>query len=638
MVLIVAAAFVVYGVTLTYPFVWDDGFLIIENRYLSDWSEIGENLSGDFFRKTRDAVRIGYWRPVITISYMIDRAIFDDRPWGFHLANVIMHALASCLVFGVARRLRLPETAALGAALLFAVHPVHVESVAWISGRTDVYCAVFVLAAILLDFDHTRSPSRARRVFSVAATALAVLSKEMALIVPALVALRPALLPSGNEVERGRTRSVFVAALPHAIVVLAYGLVRFGLLGVATVPRAEAIGRSTLFWTSWSGLVEYIRMLVWPAVLSVTPEIDLTSVPTARALAGVAIAATLVAVAWRWRHAHPSAAYALAFFLVALIPLSNFIVPINAPTPYPLAERYLYLPSVGFCLIAAWLVTVALPARIGGGEGAARPDDGRRPARWAAVAGLVLVSAYGARAHVRVRDWKDDLSLFASAVRLTPGETLAHVNYGVALADAGNVDAAEKQFREVLKIEPGHAKAHYNLGNLYREGGELALAEAEYRAALRTKPTHAQSHMNLALVMLATGRIQQAEESLRRANDVLPDNVDAMINLANVLRLLGRGAESIPLYVSALELEPQSAPARLGLAQAELESGRFEDGLERLRALVDDEPDLVEARLSLAIELDRRGRRELAEVEYLEALRLDPDNARVRRRLGLTAD
>ncbi|MDX1388282.1 MAG: tetratricopeptide repeat protein, partial [Acidobacteriota bacterium] len=265
------------------------------------------------------------------------------------------------------------------------------------------------------------------------------------------------------------------------------------------------------------------------------------------------------------------------------------------------------------------------------------PEETRdaRPATWALVVGITLVIALGARASVRVADWRDDLRLFESAVRLTPGESIAHVNYGVALADRGNPAAAEDQFREVLSLDPGNVKAHYNLGNIYRERGDLVAAEAAYRAALRVQPTHAQSHLNLGLVLVATGRTAMALDAFTRADEVLPDHVDAKINRANALRLLDRAGEAAPFFRDALELEPRSWAARLGLAQAELETGRYDQGLERLRGLVTDHPDLVEAHLSMAIELDRRGAYELAEAAYLEVLRLDPGNRKVMLRLGL---
>ena len=637
LLIVALAAVAVYAGTLRYGFIWDDKFLILENRYLREWSELQNNLTSDFFRKTRDTSLIGYWRPLVTFSYMVDRSLFRDQPWGFHLRNVILHALTSCLVLLVARRLPLPRGVPLGAALLFAVHPAHVESVAWISGRTDLLCGLFALAAILLDLEHARSPRLAKRVGSVLATTLALLSKEMGVVLPGVIALRALLLPGDAERDQGRLRSAVRSTLPHAVVLLAYVVVRFWILGVAThQPHWASVGRSVLFWTWWNGFLEYMRVLVWPAMLSVIIEIrHETSVSSISVFAGMALLAGLILAAWRARRSSPGLSFALGCFLLWLIPLTNFLMPINAPTASPFAwsERFLYLPSMGFCLAAAWLLLSGLPAWIVRVTGKERHL--KHPPTWAIGLFVAVTAAAGIRAAVRTGEWKDDLSLFGSAVRYAPRASLARLNYGVALANLGRLEEAEVQYLAALELKPLEYRAHYDLGNLYRERGELARAESEYRTALRIRADHAQSSLNLGLALHATGRIQEALEAFTRADELLPGHADAKVNRANVLRLLKRSQSAIPLYKEALALEPTLAPARLGLAQAYFETGRAGEGERILRRLLEDEPDMAEAHLSMAIELEKMGRLQQAEAEFREVLRLDPDNEKVRQRLVL---
>ncbi len=624
-----------YAATLGHGFIWDDKFLILENRYLRDWSELGRNLGSDFFRKTRDTSKIGYWRPVVTLSYMLDRTAFDDRPWGFHLENVVLHALASVLVGILARRLGLRARSAWIAAMLFAAHPVHVESVAWIAGRTDLYCTVFALSALGLELSHAARPHWARRWGATLAGALALLSKEMAAVLPALVALRAWWLPGPAEAGRPLPRRMAKAVLPHALVLGAYALVRFGVLGVAThTPGwAEQVGRTVLFWTWWAALVEYLRVLVWPALLSVAIELPHLRGPASPwVAAGVVLLAGLLGVAWRARVRAPALAFAVGLLLVGLVPLTNFVMPINAPvtSPFAWAERFLYLPSVGFCLALGWLLGEALPRRLAGA--------GSGTARWS-VGSVVLVALVAAslRTVARVRDWRDDLSLFGSAVRAAPDAVLARLNYAVALADRGRLDEAEREYRRVLEQAPFEYRAHYNLGNVYRLRGELERAEAAYREALRLQPEHAQSLLNLGLVLYSRGRLEEALAAFSEADRLLPGHLEAKINRANVLQLLGRTEEALALYREALQIETSSGPARVGLAQALFKLGRREEGLREAREALRLQPDLPQAHLLLGIELDREGRRAEAEAHYRELLRLEPDNLKVRRRLRLDA-
>jgi Flp pilus assembly protein TadD len=633
-------AFAVYVATLSYDFVWDDEFLIIENRYLEDWSELGNNLTSDFFRKTRDVAFIGYWRPVITLSYMLDRALFQDQAWGFHLRNVLLHVLSSCLVLLVAWRLPVSKRVALGAGLLFAAHPVHVESVAWVSGRTDVYCGLFALLAVFLDLEHARAPGRAKRFGSVVATCLALLSKEMAATLPGFIFLRAWFLPSAAERERGFPRSAIRTVLPHALVVVGYIVVRFGILGIETEePWAFRAGRWVMFLTWWSGFLDYLRVLVWPSLLTVVLHVEQeTSLLATRVLAGLTATALFVTVVWRTRRSEPGFAFALGIFLVSLVTLTNFIVPIGAPgsIPFPWSERFLYLPSAGFCIAASWLLLVGLPGWLDW-RGKARNRGDRTPPVWAFALLALVTAALGVRAANRAADWENNLYLFRAAVGTTPESPLAHLSYGVALANLGRLGEAEEQYREALRLSPTGFRVRFDLGNVYRERGRLGEAETWYRESIRIQPKHAQSHLNLGLTLLESGRPDEALASFVRADEILPDYVDAKVNRANALRLLGRIDEAIPLYRAALELEPQTAPARLGLAGVYLQTGRTVEGMAILRRLLRDEPGMPEARLLLAIELDRNGRFVEAEEEYRKVLLLDPDNDRVRERLRRSA-
>ena len=625
------AAAAVYAPALAGGFVWDDTALILENRYLRSWSELGANLTSDFFRKSRDDRLIGYWRPVVTLSYMVDRTLFDDRAWGFHLVNVLLHAAASCLLLLLVRRLEPEGALAFTAALLFALHPVHTESVAWISGRTDLWCGLFVTLSLWLDVASARRRSRALRTASLVAFGLALLSKEMAAVLPGLVALR-ALLGIA-EPRPAPDRALRLAGL-YGLVLVAYAAVRFGVLGIATeAPAAAAAGRGTLFLTWWGGFLEYLRVLVWPASLSVDHPVPVLRSPLSpRVLLGVAVAAGLAATAWKARRRQRVLAYGLGAMLLSFVPLTNALVPINAPStsPFPWSERFLYVPSIGFCIAAAWLLLRALPAVA---AGAAALDPRARAPRWALALVGVLACAAAARTVARTADWRDDVTLFRTAVRHAPGSSLGHLNLGVALANRGRLEEAEAEYRTALRTTTEPYKVHFNLGNLHRVRGELDRAEQEYRRSIALRPGYPQAHLNLGLVLRATGRTGEALRAFERAEELLPDFVEAKVNRGHLLRRLGRTEEADAAYRAALALEPDTPEARLGLIWIDLEGGSAQRAEAELRALVADEPGLGAARLLLALHLDRTGRAREADAQYREVLRLDPGNAAVRARL-----
>jgi tetratricopeptide (TPR) repeat protein len=563
--LIVAASVFACGFALYVPsigsgFVWDDLSLIRDNRYVHDGSHLAANLTGDFFRRSGDRTSIGHWRPLVTATYMADWRIGGGAPATFHAHNALLHGLAAALVALLALELGLSRAGALAAGLLFAAHPAHVEAVSWISGRPDLLCGLFVAAALVLD---ARSGARGGVLLgalSAAATCLGLLAKEMAVVVAIAAPLRAAWMPGAAERGRGILRRAIEAGWPHAAVIAAYAVVRFGLLGILPrAPAAAAAGRLALFRTWWSAFLEYARVLVWPAHMSIVPRIEIvSSLASPRVAAGAALFAAAAVAAWRIRVTRPAAAWALAAFLTSLGPLTNFVVPVRAAAgvPFPWAERFLFVPSIFVALAAAALLD--------------RSGPRRRPWVWAGLA--IVLLALATRAVARQRVWTDQKTLFAAAVAEAPGDSGAEATLGGALADAGDWAGAEDHLRRAVARAPDNALARFNLGNVLRHREDLAGAGAEYEAAVAAEPGHPQAWLNLGLVRVAEGRLDDAVAAFRAADLAMGGYAEAKFDLATLLRGTGRPAEAIPLYEEALRLDPSLDAARAGLAAAKRES------------------------------------------------------------------
>ena len=555
LVFVLAAA--LYAPSVSYGFVWDDISLIRENRFLHDFTTLRENLTGDFFRRSHDPASIGHWRPLPTLTYMFDWRAGHGEPHAFHVHNAILHGLAAALLAMLALELGLSAPATSGAALLFASHPVHVEAVAWISGRPDLLCGLFVIAALLLDARAAKSGGRALAIASGCATLAGLLSKEMAVIVPAAVALRALMLPGrAEEKDPSPARRAARAVLPHGVAIAVYLTARFGVLGI--LPRgsaAAAAGHAALFVTWWSAFLEYARVVAWPGRLGIIPRVGLeTSVLALRPVLGIALFAATGAIAWRVRRVAPPASWGLACALLALAPVTGFLVAVRtAPgIAFPWAERFLFVPSIFLAIAAADLAARA--ARQSRALGKAVP-----------VAAAAAIVALGARTLARESVWADQQTLFADAVAGAPEDSGAQASLGAALADAGDARDAEEHDLRALALEPANTLAHFNYGNLLRRRGDLEAAEAHYRAAIAGRPDFAQAWLNLGLVQFDRGRSDDAMASFQAADRALGGYPEAKVDIATLLRATGRAAESIPFYEEALRLDPTLSAARRGL-------------------------------------------------------------------------
>jgi len=410
----------------------------------------------------------GLYRPVTLSTFAVDRAIFGSDPAGAHAVNVAVHALVSILAWFAARRVGSHYGTALLTALLFAVHPVHVEAVASLVGRSELLAAGGVLAAWLCHRRSPEAPSRGRSlVWDLAAASaygLAVLSKESAILAPLVFVaddLRAVEGPGPRAARAGRARAwaLFAAALGMtlALRVAALGGVRGAAdalpLDNPVVDAGTFVRGATALWVQ----VRYALLMMWPARLC--SDYSLDAIPVVRTALDPRFAAgllfalgTVVLVVYGWRRRSPvlvGAALWIAFFL----PTSNLIFPVGAL----MAERFAYLPSLGFCLLAGHL----------GASLAAAGGRARRLRQATVVAASVAaLAALGCRTWHRNPAWKDNASLALNDVRVMPRSAKLQAGAGIVLAERGERAAAERHFLAALEIYPDYAQVHYNLGLL----------------------------------------------------------------------------------------------------------------------------------------------------------------------------
>ncbi|HTX36433.1 MAG TPA: tetratricopeptide repeat protein, partial [Bryobacteraceae bacterium] len=586
----------------------------------------------------------GLYRPFTTLSYLLNYGVFGNgpRPPAYHWGNLALHAVNVTLVYALGVTV-LGETApAWALAALWGLHPLLTESVTNIVGRADLLAAFGVLAGLLCYVRSASAAGRRRLAWlagMAAAQAIGLFSKESAVVLPGLMLVYD-LTWIDRTTWRRRAPAYAALALPFA----AFFYLRAQAHLHMAVPFTDNPLADAGFWTArltaFKVIGKFLWLFLWPARLSA--DYSYNAVPLfgwrpwtwedAKALIGLAVClgAALVAVilAVRGRRAQKPALFFLVFFFVAISPTSNLIVFVGSI----MAERFLYLPSVGLagCVVAA--VYYAL----------GRQTPLRRPptARVAGAALCLVCLAFAARTYARNQDWKDELSLWTSAVTVSPASAKAHYNLANTLEILpGRLPEAIAEYRAALRIDPNPADVHYNLANaLSAIPGQLPEAVAEYQAALRVEPDRVEAHNNLANALARLpGRLPEAIAEYRTALRIRPASAEVHHNLANaLLRLPGGLSEAIDEYQASLRIDPDHADTHLHLANALARlPGRLPEAIAEYRAALRLEPDSEAARIGLANALSAiPGGLPEAVAEYEEAVRIRPDDADAHYDLG----
>lgn len=477
------------------------------------------------------AYRLGaVYRPLTMLTYAANHRL-SAEPFGFHLVNLVLHALVSLGVLALAIALFDSLPAATVAAALFAVHPIHTEAVNNIVGRAELLAAALVLAALLAQARAVRRRSAGWAALAVGSFALALLAKESALTTIALAAV------VAWWVEPTRSwRRAAVATLPFALVGLAYLPLRLAVVGALGWPYPPPLVDNPLahvataqrIATALVVLLEYCSQLFLPLHLAadysyneipiVTSALDGRFLHALGAL--LALAAGGVVLARRL----PPLGVAFVFTVVPLALTANILFPIGTIK----AERLLYLPSVGWSLAAGWLAAAAL----------------QRRRALALVAITLLTVAFASRTWLRNADWRDDLTLFSSAVQTAPGSAKAHYNLAIAYDGRGQFDQALLHMRHSLRIFPDSAEAMFVIGTIYEKRGLDAGAVRWYARANALRWNFAKPHLNTGSIRFQRGEYATAEAAFRTGLTFDPVNPRLLLGLSLALRAQGQRDEA----------------------------------------------------------------------------------------------
>ncbi|MCL5005246.1 MAG: tetratricopeptide repeat protein [Acidobacteria bacterium] len=537
---ILLLTFLAYSGTLWFHFVYDDRGQILANAQVHYWRFVPHYFGEGVWNFAYPNILGNYYRPVFLLFLLINYRIFGPYPAGWHLVSVSAQVAVTFLVYRLARRIVGDRKTALIAALIFGLTPVHIESVAWISGVTDPLLALFLLPSFLCYLNGRQSGAR-RRLWlasSLVLYSLAMLAKETALIFPMLIFAFEWLWQ--NEVETAsrwkatlaRVRASLLPAVPFVLLTVAYLVGRWNVLkglGHTMMPLAL----STIIFTWPRLLCFYLMHLVWPFGLSVFYDVPYVERPGLDSfylpLAGLIAVGVLV---WLWarglQRISPSAkrtvAFACVWLLLPFVPLLDLSV---LPIGEFAHDRYLYLPSIGFSILVAMAIRQL--------KGGPRQLLGLPVFQAAVVVGLALVLGVGTA--VQDRYWANDLSLYSRGVERTPKNNLARTNLGNAMGEQGHYPQAINLYHEVLARDPHFWLAVYNIGYTYYRMGKLHDAERYLKQAIAINGVDSDEYFYLGLTWLKLGRLKEAAEAVRHAIELRPDGFAYHFAMGLILKL-----------------------------------------------------------------------------------------------------
>jgi len=586
--LLVAAAVAVYLNTLSNPFLLDDQATVAQNLLVHRGDIAGIFTTPSWF--AQGLLEQGY-RPLVSLTFALNYALGGLQPYGYHVANALLHAAVCVMVYLLALELGAGAAAALGAGLLYAVHPLNTEAVASVTGRAEEMAALFVLLGLWLDLHSYRWLGWRRAAAAtgvVLALALGLLSKENAVTLVAAVAATDWLVRCRGSVRRWARGLWGARGALYAGLLLVVGLYVVWRLHVqhGVMPSMNAAMnplRAEPLWVRWVNAIVIAGRYLWLWVVPVKLSADymLGALPVIRTVwawrvwAGAAALAGCVGLGvWGWRRGLVALTWGVVVSACTYSVVSNVAVVIQAM----MAERWMYLPSVGLCVAAAVVWAEVL---LRGGV--------KRRAAGMAMASVVLM-LYGARTVARNRDWHDSLRLWAATARAVPGSYKAQQGLGKGYLEAGDYAQAAQALERAVALyrEP---RALEMLGDAYMKVGKRALARGVYGEAIARLQGQPDSDWQIGQLYIALMEPGRAVPALEKARNEHPQVGRIRVDLGKAYYLSGRSAAARAQFEDALRLDPTLGEAHIGLAACAQVDQDYQTAVhEYLRALERGEP------------------------------------------------
>ena len=634
-IFLVIATLVVYWQVQGHEFLnYDD------SRYVTENPHVKAEFSRESILWAFTASHASNWHPVTWLSHMLDYQLYGLSPWGHHWTNLLFHTANALLLFLVLARMTGSLWRSGFVAAMFALHPLNVESVAWVAERKNVLSTFFWLLTLWAYIRYTEKPSVKRYCLIGVFFGLGLMSKPMLVTLPFVLLLIDywplrRLMPRQGTENLPATQTVKSADRKLGIFQLVLEKIPLLVLVVGsciTTLRVQKSGGAieSLEFTSLSSrlsnamvsYLDYLGKMIWPRELAVFYPHPVNALPVwkgmvcAMALVGITVwvvrmvrRAPYLAVGWFW-------------YLGTLVPVIGLV----QVGEQAMADRYTYIPFIGLFIAVAWGVPELMK---------------KWPHRDKAlsISAGILIPVLMAITWTQVNHWKNSITLFKHAVEVTdnkyPSFSIVHNNLGIALSQHMEIDEAIANFKEAIKLQPHYAEAHSNLGSALSDRGNFELAVAHYKEALRLKPGYAEAHNNLGNTLSEQMDFAEAMAHYREALRIQPDYAEAHFNLGIALSKQKEFEKAIVHYKEAVRHQPGFANAHNNLGSALFQKGDFEEAIAHFKMAVKLDPGYVEAHNNLGSALGQQGNFEEAIAHFEMAVKLDPGYVNAHKNLGI---
>jgi len=560
---------------------YDDISYIIRNRH------VRSGLSWDGFIWAMMDIRTGYWHPLTWFSHMLDYELFQDNAGGHHWTSLIFHIANVVLLYTFLKRVTADIWKSAFVAVLFAVHPLNVESVAWVAERKNILSTFFWFMTMWAYVRYVEHPSWHRYILIASAFVLGLMAKPMLVTLPCVLLLLD-FWPLCRLNSWKDLTCLILEKIPLFLFSLGMSIFTF----LATSHEGAVISFAALPLESrvYHALVSYVRYLgklFWPDNLAVfypyIKDYDIWHI--SGALIGLtAITFVVVFLARQYRYL----LMGWLWYLGTLVPVIGFI----QAGDQALADRYMYVPAIGVFIMVVWGVIDILR------------KWSKRNVVLVTCAATVFISLSICTGN-QLRHWQNSLTLFGHTLQVTRQNALAHNNLGVALLNQGKSVEAENHFAKAMEIKPDYAAAHDNMGLILASRGKLNEAVMHYQEALRVKPKDDKAYDNMGIAFARMGRLNEAISCFGEAIKINPENADSYNNMGSAMAMRGEVEKSMDYFNKALQLDSNHAMAHNNMGLALANMGRFDKAVIHFRMALKINPDFKEAYQNLHTVLNK---------------------------------
>jgi len=603
--LLPAIVWIVFGQTLHHEFInLDDPVYVTENAGV---------LNGFTFKRIAwlfTHAEANFYHPLTMISLMLDHEVFGLWAGGYHLTNVLLHCDSAILLFLVLRRMTGSIWRSAFVAAIFAIHPLRVETVVWVSERKDVLSALFFVLTLLAYARYVRLPkSLVNYAMVLAAFAASLMSKPTGVTLPFVL-----LLIDYWPLGRARSLSDCIRwplvqeKIPLILLSFAFSVITFRSQGKAVATLDEfsipvRIGNAVL------STMVYLRQMVWPTDLAPFYPFHANLLSVGE-IAFAAVALVLLSTgAFLLSRERPYLIVGWLWYLGMLVPMSGLV----QISTFAHADRFTYLPQIGIYILTTWGIVEMCAAW-----------HRARIVLAGAAAGAVLILSVSA--HRQTALWQNSEALWRHTLASTSGNPLAHNNLGTLLLEKGQVDQAIIHFQKALEIRADYVEAQNNLGNALLRNGRTEAAIEQYERSLKTQPNSSGVYYNLGKAFLQIGRVDDAISCFRQTVAISPRFADGHFNLGNALFQAGHTTEGIAHYQEALRLDPLNPETHNNLGNAFLQARRLDEALAQYKKALEIEPKSADVHHNLGYALEQDERPYDAAAHYETALAIDGGN------------